>query len=235
MLMMLILMLSAFMLTGCGSDTAKKQGGGSTTQSEKADAGSQKAKTDQKKEKDKDKKKKSSANSTGSESGKESASSGSADSGSGSSAGSGSGGSKSAGSSGSSAAKKRKKNRKTCTISVEASKIRHSSADAAVKKLVPASGVLLSRRTVTVGSGDTVKSVLFRAARSAGISVVGSTTVYGYYVQGIGDIYETDGGGTSGWIYLVNGKFATKSCNKYKVKAGDKIEWHYTIEPNDYK
>ena len=50
----------------------------------------------------------------------------------------------------------------------------------------------------------------------------------GSYVAGIGNIYELDFGDLSGWMYRVNGEFASVNCNEYVLKEGDLVEWLYT-------
>ncbi|MGL4742706.1 MAG: DUF4430 domain-containing protein, partial [Sarcina sp.] len=50
------------------------------------------------------------------------------------------------------------------------------------------------------------------------------------YVFSINDLAEFDHGGSSGWMYKVNGSFPNKSCGIFDVKPSDKIEWVYTID-----
>lgn len=55
------------------------------------------------------------------------------------------------------------------------------------------------------------------------------TPIYGsYYIEGINQLYEFDGGGQSGWQYCVNGWFPNYGCSSYSVEDGDVIEWKYT-------
>ena len=56
----------------------------------------------------------------------------------------------------------------------------------------------------------------------------GSAINKSVYVEGIGNLYEFDGGDMSGWMYRVNGVFANVGCSEYIIKAGDKIEFVYT-------
>ncbi len=49
------------------------------------------------------------------------------------------------------------------------------------------------------------------------------------YVQGIDNVYEFDGGPKSGWVYKVNGVAPSQGAGSYKLSAGDKLEWLYTL------
>ena len=50
------------------------------------------------------------------------------------------------------------------------------------------------------------------------------------YIEGINNLYEFDAGELSGWMYCVNGEFPNYGSSGYKVKPGDKIEWHYSCD-----
>ena len=50
------------------------------------------------------------------------------------------------------------------------------------------------------------------------------------YVEGINNLYEFDKGSTSGWMYNVNGTYPNKSAGAYILKAGDTVEWRYTLD-----
>ena len=50
------------------------------------------------------------------------------------------------------------------------------------------------------------------------------------YIQGIGNLYEQDGGRWSGWMYSVNGKYAKVSCGEYTLKDGDEVQWNYSCD-----
>jgi len=91
--------------------------------------------------------------------------------------------------------------------------------------------MILSARAVTLKEGDTVYSVLQRACNSAGIAL--DTAQYpgsGVYIRGIGGVSERAHGPLSGWLYSVNGTFASVGCSRYTVKAGDVIALRYTCD-----
>ena len=44
------------------------------------------------------------------------------------------------------------------------------------------------------------------------------------------DILEKDFGDLSGWMYNVNGESAPVGASSMKLKAGDFVEWYYTVD-----
>lgn len=83
---------------------------------------------------------------------------------------------------------------------------------------------------VPLQSGDSVYSVLARTCKAKKILLAARNTAYGEYVSAIDGVAEFDKGGSSGWTYRVNGTYPDYSCDKYKPKPGDKIEWIYTTD-----
>ncbi|PRR83398.1 DUF4430 domain-containing protein [Clostridium vincentii] len=92
------------------------------------------------------------------------------------------------------------------------------------KGSVPAGGIIYSN-TLNYTEGKTVLDVL----KSSGITIDAN----GGYIKGISNLYEFDCGGTSGWMYSVNGEFKRVSAGSYKVKNGDKIQFRYTVNSGD--
>lgn len=96
------------------------------------------------------------------------------------------------------------------------------------KELVPADGMILSNVSVTYAEGDTLLDVLQKVAKQHKIHIdFDKNTASGAYVRGIGNIYERDAGDMSGWGFYVNGEYPEVSCEEYKIKNNDKIEWVY--------
>jgi hypothetical protein len=127
-----------------------------------------------------------------------------------------------------------------CTISITCQELVDNkdklSADLAAR--VPSNGVIMPSEKVKLKSGDTVYKILLRITKKKGIQTDsdGSTSYGTAYVRAIDNFYEKDAGDQSGWMYSVNGAFPNKGCSKYKVSAGDKIEWQYTLKlGNDLK
>lgn len=100
-------------------------------------------------------------------------------------------------------------------------------------KTAPEDGCLLSARTVALEDGDTAFDVLRRVCETAGLALECSfTPLYGsYYVEGIGNLYEFDGGATSGWVFSVNGGEPAKSSSAVTLADGDTVVWRYSLAP----
>ena len=94
------------------------------------------------------------------------------------------------------------------------------------KDFIPENGVILERTTITIGEGMTAFDQLVIAARTRKIQLDFRTD----YVSGINYIYEKDFGDLSGWMYNVNGKSAPVGASSMKLKAGDFVEWYYTVD-----
>ena len=87
--------------------------------------------------------------------------------------------------------------------------------------------VSLPARAMTLGSGESVLDLLLRS----GVEVESGRSFLGVYVSGIGGLREKACGGTSGWVYEVNGTRPGASCDKYKPKDGDAVVWRYSLTP----
>lgn len=95
---------------------------------------------------------------------------------------------------------------------------------------VPSSGYIVKDYIYTISNNSTVYDVLKKCCDDKGIKLTSSSTQYGIYVAGINNLDEKDCGRYSGWLYSVNDKQPSFSCDKYNVKAGDRIVFHYTCE-----
>lgn len=91
-------------------------------------------------------------------------------------------------------------------------------------------GTILSPAAVELKSGDSVLDVLKRATRSRKMQMEYQGSGAAVYVEGIDNLYEFDKGAKSGWLFRVNGEFPGKSAGAYKLKAGDVVEWLYTLD-----
>ena len=104
------------------------------------------------------------------------------------------------------------------------------------KSFIPEDGMVLDRTEVIIDKGQTAYDQLVAAVREHSIHVeIGA----GGYVAGIGYIYEFDFGDLSGWMYRVNGEFASVNSSEYVLSEGDLVEWLYTKDigkdiGNDY-
>ena len=96
----------------------------------------------------------------------------------------------------------------TVTVSVTSS---------AVGNLVSSGG------TFTFNEGATV----YDALCALGLSVNAHGSSYGTYVSAIGGLAEKQYGGTSGWMYSVNGTTPMTACSNYVLSNGDNVVWYY--------
>ena len=77
--------------------------------------------------------------------------------------------------------------------------------------------------TFTFNEGATV----YDALCALGLSVNAHGSSYGTYVAAIGGLAEKEHGGTSGWMYSVNGVTPNTACSNYVLSNGDSVVWYY--------
>lgn len=77
--------------------------------------------------------------------------------------------------------------------------------------------------TFTFNEGATV----YNALCALGLSVNAHGSSYGTYVSAIGGLAEKQYGGTSGWMYSVNGTTPMTACSNYVLSNGDNVVWYY--------
>lgn len=77
--------------------------------------------------------------------------------------------------------------------------------------------------TFTFNEGATV----YDALCALGLSVNAHGSSYGTYVSAIGGLAEKQYGGTSGWMYSVNGTTPMTACSNYVLSNGDNVIWYY--------
>lgn len=120
----------------------------------------------------------------------------------------------------------------SCTFSISCQTALENGVDAAIAAYLPADGWILPATAAECYEGETVFQVLQRVCRAAAIPMEFSTTpLYGSaYIEGIGNLYELDCGGLSGWMYRVNGSFPQFGCSSYVLQPGDVVEWVYTCD-----
>ena len=97
-----------------------------------------------------------------------------------------------------------------------------------IEEIIPASGVFYSG-TCSIKNKDTAYDVLKTVCKNNNIALDSQyTPLYGtYYIRGIGNLYQFDCGGESGWKYSVNGVIPGVGCSGYPVKAGDTIVFFF--------
>lgn len=77
--------------------------------------------------------------------------------------------------------------------------------------------------TFTFNEGATV----YDALCALGLSVNAHGSSYGTYVFAIGGLAEKQYGGTSGWMYSVNGTTPMTACSNYVLSNDDNVVWYY--------
>ena len=77
--------------------------------------------------------------------------------------------------------------------------------------------------TFTFNEGATV----YDALCALGLSVNAHGSSHGTYVAAIGGLAEKEHGGTSGWMYSVNGVAPNTACSNYVLSNGDNVVWYY--------
>ena len=80
-----------------------------------------------------------------------------------------------------------------------------------------------SSGTFTFNKGATA----YDALCALGLSVNAHGSSYGTYVAAIGGLAEKEHGGTSGWMYSVNGVTPNTACSNYVLSNGDSVVWYY--------
>ena len=117
----------------------------------------------------------------------------------------------------------------TCDISIRCDTV------AGEKDFIPKDGIILDRVSIKIPEGKTAMDQIYAAARQYKIQM----DVRGNFVAGINYIYEKDFGDLSGWMYRVNGEFASVGAPELILNDGDFVEWLYTKDlgydiGNDY-
>ena len=77
--------------------------------------------------------------------------------------------------------------------------------------------------TYTFNEGATA----YDALCALGLSLNARPSSYGTYVAAIGGLAEKEHGGTSGWMYSVNGVTPNTACSNYVLSNGDNVVWYY--------
>ena len=121
-----------------------------------------------------------------------------------------------------------------CTISISCATILDHEAELAPEKaaLLPSDGWILKETEVAVREGESAFDVLQRVCKDNKIQMeyAESAAYGGAYVKGIHNIYQTDCGELSYWMYSVNGEFPNYGCGNYAMRDGDELCFLYTCD-----
>lgn len=101
---------------------------------------------------------------------------------------------------------------------------------------IPSDGVILEKTEFKVKKGSSVLDFTKEITKAMDIQLEYSQSPNDAYVQGINYLYEFSCGDLSGWMYSVNGEFASLGCDSYVLNDGDTVQWQYTCDlGNDLK
>lgn len=98
------------------------------------------------------------------------------------------------------------------------------------KGIIPEDGCILTETEVPLYEGDTVFDVLLTIRDEYGIHMEYNGGTGMEYIEGIGNLYQYDGGRWSGWMFAVNGEYPEVGCGQCKLKDGDLVSWDYTCD-----
>jgi hypothetical protein len=90
-------------------------------------------------------------------------------------------------------------------------------------------GVIMPSTLIQVEGEISAMALLQKATREHKLQMESTGTGIFAYVKGIANLYEFDRGAKSGWLFKVNGVVAAKGAGDDMVKAGDLVEWVYTL------
>ena len=91
--------------------------------------------------------------------------------------------------------------------------------------------ILIPNTEYAIRDGENHLDLLIRATKYSKLRV----DSLGGYVRGIGELYEMDHGGLSGWTVRVNGHLISVGASSLTVSDGDTVEWRYEREANLYE
>lgn len=99
---------------------------------------------------------------------------------------------------------------------------------------IPKDGVILKETEYPYSDGDSVFSLLQKAAKEHKLQLEfqgAEANQYGSaYVQGLGHLYEFSCGANSGWFFSVNGKFPSAGSGNVPLSDGDRVKWVYSCD-----
>lgn len=129
----------------------------------------------------------------------------------------------------SAAAETKKAESVTVTVSCRAA-VEYAKSNPEKTVIIPANdnGIVISS-PVYVSTGDSAMTALKKALSENRLTISESRG----YIKGIGGLNEKACGGSSGWMYSVNGESPMAASDKYSVSPGDKIIFYYVTNYGD--
>ncbi len=120
----------------------------------------------------------------------------------------------------------------SCTVTVECTSVLNNMDKLKVghDSFVPDDGYIINNYRLNIKNGSTVYDAVKAACSANNVNLNAVNSSFGKYIAGFNYIDEKDCGNQSGWLYMVNGKYPSVSCDKYIVENGDKIVFEYTCK-----
>lgn len=123
---------------------------------------------------------------------------------------------------------------KTITLSVNCATVfdNMKKLKAGKEEILPDDGNILPPTAVVINEGESVFDVLVRVCKDNKIHMEYKwTPIYNSaYIMGIGNLYEFDCGGNSGWMYKVDDWFPNYGCSRYVLEGGENVQFLYTCK-----
>lgn len=120
----------------------------------------------------------------------------------------------------------------TCKLVIDCSVLKDNMdmLEEQMKSYIPSDGMILESTSISIEEGKSAYDILAKGCKLYDIALDAEyTTLYsGYYVKGIGYLYEKQAGNMSGWFYQVNGKTPNVGASAYTLADGDEVTWMYS-------
>lgn len=120
----------------------------------------------------------------------------------------------------------------SCTVTVESTSVLNNmdKLKAGHIAYVPNDGYIINSYCLSIKKGSSVYDAVKAACSANNVNLNAVNSSFGKYIAGFNYIDEKDCGNQSGWLYMVNGKYPSVSCDKYIVENKDKIVFEYTCK-----
>lgn len=101
--------------------------------------------------------------------------------------------------------------------------------------IIPVSGVILGKTNVDIFEGDSAYDALARVCKQHKIQLDSDydPIFRTHYVTGINYIYEMSVGGSSGWMYFVDGQQPDVGISNFALNGGEEIVVAFTCVVGD--
>lgn len=103
----------------------------------------------------------------------------------------------------------------------------------AKRKVMPSEGVFISGYETMLEENSTCYTALLQVCDELGLHIEHTGIPGTEYIKGLGNLYEFDLGGESGWLYSVNGEKPAVGANGVKLESEDDLRWFYSVKNDD--